>query len=200
VTLGQFKSVLGQLPLAYQRLKLTPEDLDIPATMISFGEAVYFCKKLSSDANGKKEGWEYRLPTEAEWEYACRAGTKTPYYFGNSLGHEQAAFGDASAKFPGKPGQYAPNAWGLYDMHGGVAEWVGDMYDPGYYRESPPQDPPGPKSLARYVIRGGGFTDNAEACRSARRLGRYPELPKDTKDLESIRHLGFRVVMAQVPK
>jgi eukaryotic-like serine/threonine-protein kinase len=197
VTLRQFKSVLGQLPNAFQRLKISPdeEQLDLPATMVSFFEAAAFCKKLSLDPSGKKEGWEYRLPTEAEWEYACRAGTKSRFYFGDNLGRDQAAFGDAPAKSPDKPAQFPANAWGLYDMHGNAAEWVADLYDANYYQQSPPQDPAGPQSLSRHVIRGGSFIEPADACRSARRVGRYPELPKD-QELESIRHIGFRVVMA----
>ena len=143
VTLRQFQSVTAQLPTAYIKLNLKPEELDVPAAMIHYGEALAFVKKLNSDSTTRLEGWEYRLPTEAEWEYACRAGSKTRYAFGDNLGRDQAAFGDTTNKFPGKVAQFAPNAWGLYDMHGNAAEWVSDLYDPNYYKDSPPQDPTG---------------------------------------------------------
>ena len=198
VTLKQFQSALGRLPDSYVKLKLSPDDLDLPATMISYGEALAFCKKINAESAGKKEGWEYRLPTEAEWEYACRAGSKKRYHVGDGLGREQASFGATEAKFPGRGAQYPPNAWGLYDMHGNAAEWVADMYDENYYAESPAKDPTGKTQRGKYVVRGGGFDDPAENCRSAYRLGRYPEL---AKDFESSMHaVGFRVVLGQVGK
>jgi eukaryotic-like serine/threonine-protein kinase len=197
VTLKQFQSVTGRLPEAFVRLKLTPEELDVPATMISHFEAVSFCRKLNADAGSKKDGWEYRLPTEAEWEYACRAGSKSRYAFGAKLSQKQALFGDSSAKSPGQVAQFPANAWGLYDMHGNAAEWVADMYDRNYYQDSPSRDPTGPTGRSQYVIRGGGFNDSADACRSAHRVGRYPEL---VKDATSMRSIGFRVAFAPTSK
>jgi formylglycine-generating enzyme required for sulfatase activity len=104
------------------------------------------------------------LPTEAEWEYACRAGTTTPYAFGDSLSTKQANF---HADRTCKVGSYAPNAWGLHDMHGNVREWTSDFYDENYYAGSPRKDPPGPATGTRRVLRGGAFNYVATSCRSA---------------------------------
>ena len=200
VTLRQYQVVVGQLPAAYVRLKKSAEDVDLdaPATMVSHGEATSFCRKLNAEPNSKKEGWDFRLPTEAEWEYACRAGSKSRYSGGDALSSSQAEFGQAAARFPGRVGRFPANGFGLFDMHGGVAEWVADMYDPNYYKDCPAQDPPGPKNRAMYVIRGGAFNEPAEACRCARRHARYPELSKDFE--ATMRGIGFRVVMAQTSK
>jgi formylglycine-generating enzyme required for sulfatase activity/tRNA A-37 threonylcarbamoyl transferase component Bud32 len=189
VTFRQFKSVMGRLPNAF---KGEPDDLDAPATMVSCGEAENFCKRLNADSKSTKDGWTYRLPTEAEWEYACRAGTKTRFYTGNKLGREQAVFGEAASKHPGKVAQFPANAWGLYDMHGNAAEWVADRYDAKFYAESPTQDPTGPERRAYFVIRGGSVNDPPEQCRSARRQFKYPET--------ALPSLGFRVALAQTPK
>jgi formylglycine-generating enzyme required for sulfatase activity/tRNA A-37 threonylcarbamoyl transferase component Bud32 len=190
VTLRQFKAVTGRLPKDY---KGAADDLDVPATMVTQGEAQNFCRRLTSEqGEGGRKGWEYRLPTEAEWEYACRAGTKTPYSTGRLLAHTEALFGEKDAKGPGKVAQFAPNPWGLYDMHGNAAEWVADQYDKFYYENSPAKDPQGPDKRAKYVFRGGGFNDPAEACRSARRGGDYPEKVQP--------NLGFRIVYAQAGK
>src|SRR5262249_4711820 len=127
---------------------------DHPMENVLWAEAVEFCKRLSALAEEKRAARRYRLPTEAEWEYACRAGTTTPFHFGDSLSAKQANFngnfpyGDAGKgpylRQTAKVGSYLPNAWGLYDMHGNVAEWCADWYDPAYYKHSPREDPRGP--------------------------------------------------------
>jgi formylglycine-generating enzyme required for sulfatase activity len=177
---------------------------DHPVENVKWYEAVEFCQKLTALPAEKKAGRSYRLPTEAEWEYACRAGTTTPFHYGKSLSSKQANFngnfpyGEA-AKGPylrrtAKVGSYEPNAWGLYDMHGNVAQWCSDWYDPDYYRDSPKADPKGPakgvlstdyKDFYR-VVRGGCWLDEARACRSAYR---YRAMPHD-----AYRLIGFRVV------
>jgi formylglycine-generating enzyme required for sulfatase activity len=191
VTFRQFKAVMGKLPNA---LRQDPDDLDLPVTTLSHGEAVIFCKRLNADPETAKDGWTYRLPTEAEWEYACRAGSRSRFSTGNQLGSEQARFGDPMAKSPGKVAQFPANAWGLYDMHGNAAEWVGDRYDAKYYAESPAQDPTGAneRQSSRHVVRGGGFDDSADNCRCARRLAKYPE--------SVLPNLGFRVALGATPK
>jgi formylglycine-generating enzyme required for sulfatase activity len=175
---------------------------------ISWYDAVEFCNKLSESENrqahyqianvGRNEdgsiktadvavtgGKGYRLPTEAEWEYACRAGTSTPFYFGtalngsdaNSNGH--APYGTTD-KGPGlgrttTVGSYKPNAFGLYDMHGNVWEWCWDLYDKEYYGKSPEADPIGPNSGSNRVHRGGSWRTFAVFCRAAYRDWNSPE-------------------------
>ena len=192
VTLRQYKAVMkDKLP---REFKGNEEDLDAPVTAVTFFEARQFCNELNKDP-GRKEGWEYRLPTEAEWEYACRAGTKSRFHTGDDVTAEQALFGDGSLKSPGKVGQFAANAWGLFDMHGNAAEWVNDKYDEKYYANSPANDPFNNNTrLARNVIRGGSFNDPKEDCRSARRRAAYGD------NFKSFVNVGFRVVVVQVSK
>src|SRR5205814_1699464 len=108
----------------------------------------------------------YRLPTEAEWEYACRAGTTSATHYGNSLSARQANFNGRDPYGVAEPGpfllrptevgSYPPNAWGLFDLHGNVWEWCADWYGRDYYRQAPVEDPAGPASGSARVIRGGG--------------------------------------------
>jgi formylglycine-generating enzyme required for sulfatase activity len=177
---------------------------DYPMENVKWYQVVEFCKRLSDLAEEKQAGRRYRLPTEAEWEYACRAGTATAFHFGDALSAARANFNGnfpygVAAKGPylrrpAKVGSYKPNAWGLYDMHGNVQEWCGDWYDPDYYRNSPKEDPTGPakgvlptdyKDFYR-VVRGGCWLDEARACRSAYR---FRAMPHDAYQL-----IGFRVV------
>jgi formylglycine-generating enzyme required for sulfatase activity len=163
-----------------------------PVENVKFYEVLNFCQLLSALPAEKKAGRTYRLPTEAEWEYACRAGTTTPFHSGKSLSAAQSNFngnfpyGEAAKgdylRKTAKVGSYAPNAWGLYDMHGNVAEWCSDWYDPEYYRTSAKTDPKGPPKgvLATdysdfyRVVRGGCWLDDARACRSAYRFRAMP--------------------------
>jgi formylglycine-generating enzyme required for sulfatase activity len=115
----------------------------------------------------------YRLPTEAEWEYACRAGTDTDYSFGNGerqLG-DHAWYSANSAKETHPVAQKKANRWGLFDMHGNVAEWCHDFYDAEYYQVSPEKNPQGPKKGDKYVLRGGSWNSTAPTLRSGYRLG-----------------------------
>ncbi|MCA9191112.1 MAG: formylglycine-generating enzyme family protein [Planctomycetales bacterium] len=119
-----------------------------PVDKVTWYDAVRFCQKLSELPEEVKQNHYYRLPTEAEWEYACRAGTTTTYYFGQAT-----AYRGAEANLPYSPaekasikevGTYLPNHFGLYDMHGNVAEWCGDWFAEDYYKAAPSNDPPGP--------------------------------------------------------
>ncbi len=150
-----------------------------------------FCNKLSQRAEEVRAGRTYRLPTEAEWEYACRAGVSTTAYsFGSALSIHQANFnGDVMGRLqrPSPVGSYPPNAWGLYDMHGNLWEWVADWFDEAYYRDSPRRDPQGPASGASRVLRGGAWYCDARMCRAAHRARNEPD--------RRYYGYGFRVVL-----
>jgi formylglycine-generating enzyme required for sulfatase activity len=203
VTQAQYEKVMGKNPSFFSPGR--GGGPDHPVEQARWTDAVDFCRKLSALPAEKEAGRTYRLPTEAEWEYACRAGTATPFHFGDALSSKQANF-NGTAPFGGAPkgpylqktapvGSFPPNAWGLYDMHGNVSEWCADWYDPDYYKKSPKQDPKGPSSgvvgtgfrgLFFYVVRGGCWLDEARACRAAYRFRLQPSEP--------YRLVGFRVV------
>ena len=166
VTQGQWQAVMGTTP--WKGKEYVKEGDDYPATYVSWNDAVEFCRNLS-----EKEGVEYRLPTEAEWEYACRAGTTTAYSFGDDaseLGeyawYRENAW-DAGQKYAHTVGQKKPNPWGLYDMHGNVFEWCQDWY--GDYPSGSVTDPTGPASGDLRVLRGGSFSYRTSLVRSAYR-------------------------------
>ena len=170
-----------------------------PVVNVSWNDAVAFCKWLN-----KKESRTYRLPTEAEWEYACRAGTTTRYYSGDDpetlakVG--KVADATFKAKFPDKKytlevsdsivftapvGKFKPNAFGLYDMHGNAWQWCADWYGLEYYAVSPADDPTGPDSGNDRVLRGGSWVYRLGSSRSALRTGFAPDLRNGST--------GFRV-------
>ncbi len=135
------------------------------------------CQSFVSKLNELDSGYTYRLPTEAEWEYACRAGSTTVYSYGNDSGQlgQYAWYNDNSNSKTHPVGEKKPNAWGLYDMHGNVWEWCQDWYDGDYYDNSPGTDPQGPNSGSYRVIRGGSWNNDAGYCRSAFRYGINPD-------------------------
>jgi formylglycine-generating enzyme required for sulfatase activity/predicted Ser/Thr protein kinase len=177
VTQAQYEAVMGADPSEYK-------GATTPVECVSWDDAAQFCKKLS-----EKTGQAVRLPTEAEWEYACRAGTQTEFSFGDdpsALG-DYAWHGGNSGYYPHPVGQKKPNAWGLYDMHGNVHEWCADWY--GEYPKGPVTDPSGPASGTVRVLRGGswGYDDPVNfrcACRQV-------SAPTDR-----FRRNGFRVVVS----
>jgi formylglycine-generating enzyme required for sulfatase activity len=157
-----------------------------PVVGVNWNDVTAFCQWI-----GRKEGKTYRLPTEAEWEYACRAGTTTRFVFDEATELLDAyAWHDKNCGGMTHPvGQKKPNGWGLYDMHGNVWEWCPDGYDAAYYGGSPVIDPMGAATALNRVTRGGGWKDPDDNCRSAHRFGHVPG-GRST-------FLGFRVV-AQV--
>jgi formylglycine-generating enzyme required for sulfatase activity len=166
----------------------------LPVENVSWYDAIEYCNRLSLleglppayTINGTNVTWDrntngYRLPTEAEWEYACRAGTTTPYHTGNTITKRQANF-DGNEIEP--VGSYAPNAWGLHDMHGNVWEWCWDWH--GSYSRGVKIDPIGASSGSRRVARGGSWRSIAENVRSAYRADYTPSYMNDCN--------GFRLV------
>ena len=183
VTGGQYHLVTGAKP--------SHGDADLPA-IVDWPDAVRFCTALS-----KNTGRKFRLPTEAEWEYCCRAGTTAPFSTGATISTDQANF-DGKFVYPGgKPGIYrhgatpvktfAPNAWGLYDMHGNAYQWCSDWYGP--YPDGAVTDPQGPGHGADRVIRGGKYGSNPKYIRSAARYSYNPNNSSVT--------FGFRIVMEE---
>ena len=158
---------------------------------MTWQDAVEFCRKLSDE-----EDLEYRLPTEAEWEYACRAGTTTAYSFGDDASQlgEYAWYTEnarnVGQKYAHTVGQKLPNSWGLYDMHGNVWEWCSDGLVGAYPSESV-TDPAGPSSADVHVCRGGGWRDVAVVCRSALRGANFPSFRSSYR--------GFRVAFGTDP-
>jgi formylglycine-generating enzyme required for sulfatase activity len=175
-----------------------------PVETVGWGQAIAFCNARSL-ADGLRPCYSeetgscdfdadgYRLPTEAEWEYACRAGTTQDYAFGNdprSAG-QYAWFDENAAKQSHPVGQKKPNAWSLYDLHGNVAEWCNDPYDKAYYSTSPSANPRGPREGARYVLRGGAWNSKAKGLRSSARVGETPGFQDACFARDAI---GFRCV------
>jgi formylglycine-generating enzyme required for sulfatase activity len=165
------------------------EGEDLPVESVDWNQCVEFGRKLTERMKGKvPEGYEFRLPTEAEWEYACRAGTTTQWSFGNEeSAMERYGWYDKNAGGQTQPvGQKLGNAWGLHDMHGNVWEWCLDWW--GSYPGGRVTDPKGPATGSYRVGRGGSWYDSARCCRSAVRDG---GIPGHRRDL-----LGFRLVLA----
>jgi formylglycine-generating enzyme required for sulfatase activity len=176
-----------------------------PAICMTQYAAMMYCKWLSA-----KTGRYYRLPTEAEWEYACRAGTKTAYYFGDDPKQlkEHAWYFDNSSESYHKVGQKKANPWGLHDMHGNVAEWVLDQYVADYYKqcaekhiEHPFACPPNPLKIHPRVVRGGSWDDEAANLRSAARREskkdwsmQDPQIPQSIWWHTDATFVGFRLV------
>ena len=154
-----------------------------PVVGVSWDDAQSFCRWL---------GDGYRLPTEAAWEYACRAGTTTAYSFGDDLSKlgDHVWFSGNSGGQSQPVGSYPANIWGLCDMHGNAWEWCADWYGVDYYSKSPPADPTGPKFGNRRVLRGGSWGNLADNCRSACRDHVQP----DNRDS----FIGFRVAKTQL--
>jgi len=196
VTQAEWKRVMATEP--WKRKEETIEADECPATYVSWDDAMAFCRTLTQQerkAGRLSDTWEYTLPTEAQWERACRARTETEFSFGDDL----SQIGDfawiqvntslAGEQYAHRVGQKRPNPWGLHDMHGNVWEWCRDDWTeklPGG------RDPEVTEQGSSRVNRGGSWTGNAAMCRSAFRGGNPPSL--------RIHNLGFRVALSSVPR
>jgi formylglycine-generating enzyme required for sulfatase activity len=203
VTQEQYERLMGKNPSHWRGPQL-------PVEQIRWRDAAAFCNARSR-AEGRQPAYDpktwacdftaegYRLPTEAEYEYALRAGTTTLYYFGDSPAdlHRYAWFKENSPRGPHPVGTLRPNAWGLYDMIGNVWEWCNDFYGEQYYRESPAQDPHGPAGGENRVARGGCWNSKPDHCRSAYRWFETPAYNDIcfAKDING--QIGFRCVRRQ---
>ena len=179
VTNAQWKRVMGSIPSEWNGDSL-------PVETVSWNDAIDFCRTLSALPEENAAGRVYRLPTEAEWEFACRAGTTTEYSFGDPeklFFHGWFAGNSGGRTHP--VGEKKPNALGLYDMHGNVWEWVSDWY--GQYPNEAVTDPPGPSFGHGRVNRGGSWSREARDCRSAIRRMYNPSV--------RYKYLGFRLAM-----
>lgn len=185
VTQGEWEKIMGENSSHFKNCCSR-----CPVECVNWNEVRSFIAKLNEISAGEK----FRLPTEAEWEYACRAGTSTPFNTGKNLTTDQANY-DGNYPYPGEPkglyrektmpaGSFPPNAWGLYDMHGNVWEWCEDDYCA--YPPGPAVNPLGRCEAEKKVIRGGSWYFNAANARSARR---YTHAPRDSGF-----SLGFRLV------
>jgi formylglycine-generating enzyme required for sulfatase activity len=183
VTQEQFQKVMGTNPSQFKG----PQN---PVEKVSWEGAVAFCRKLSAMPAEKSGGYVYRLPTEAEWEYACRAGTTTKYSFGDSASAmgAYAWYDKNSGSTPHPVGGKKPNGWGMYDMHGNVGEWCQDWG--GDYPSGSAMDPTGATSGSLRVLRGGSWFIDARFCRSAFRFRGTPEF--------RFNDLGFRVLRSSI--
>lgn len=185
VTQDQWNTVMGTNPSYFKKCGGS-----CPVEQVSWNDVQEFIAKLNKMENTKK----YRLPTEAEWEYACRAGTTTPFSTGGCIGADQANF---NGKYPYKgcplgefrgatvaTGSFAPNPWGLFDMHGNVFEWCQDWKGP--YAGKNTKNPEGPSKGTERVIRGGAWNSQAFQLRTAARAGCAPTSYSN--------YIGFRVI------
>ena len=171
VTQEEWQAVMGNNPSRCKGEK------NLPVERVSWEDCQEFCKKLR-----EKDNKQYRLPTEAEWEFACRAGTTTPFYFGETTSTNQANYWGDFTYGNGKVGvfrsqttpvgSFPANAWGLYDMHGNVWQWCEDWH--GDYPQKDVVDPRGPENGESRVLRGGSWRISPSSCRSAYRYGNVP--------------------------
>jgi formylglycine-generating enzyme required for sulfatase activity/serine/threonine protein kinase len=187
VTQSEYEAVMGKNPSWFspvgggRDLVQGRDTTRFPVEMVSWEDAAGFCTELSARPKEKRAGRKYRLPTEAEWEYACRGGAPaySVFHLGDSLGAAQANF-DASRPYGGgqngeeskqtcRVGLYPANRFGLYDLHGNVREWCSDWYDHRYYEYSAKKDPECPKNTGRRVLRGGSWRATGVQCRAAYR-------------------------------
>ena len=191
-TQSQYAEVMGSNPSQFQGKLVNGSTSNFPVEQVSWTDAVKFCKKLSELPKERAAGRTYRLPTEAEWEYACRAGTQTVFCFGDDPGKlgEYAWFSGNGQGRTHAVGKKKPNAWGIHDMHGNAWEWCADWFD--YYPRTAIVDPKGPPSGTDRVYRGGSWGYDPGYCRSANRTCTSADFRAEGFSFLSI---SFRVAM-----
>ena len=193
VTQEQWEAVMGSNPSKFKGPKN-------PVENVSWDDCQAFIAKLNANT-GEQQG-KFLLPTEAQWEYACRAGSTTKYYFGDDE-RQLGDYGwyDANSEGTHPVGKKKPNAWGLYDMHGNVGEWCADYWDGRYYEGSPTNDPTGPNGTTGWlrVRRGGSWNGPADWCRSASRTNATPGIGSDTLGLRICRFAADKGATARAP-
>tara|TARA_B100000700_G_scaffold5613_1_gene6132 strand:- start:803 stop:2020 length:1218 start_codon:yes stop_codon:yes gene_type:complete len=192
VTQAQWEAVMESNPSGTKSPHL-------PVNNISYADAKAFCAKLSALPEEMAAGRSYRLPTEAEWEYLCRAGTRTAFNYGESFDNTEQNLGQVLSEYawfkenadaPQTVAGKLPNQWGLFDLYGNVAEWCEDVYLPSYYGDNPPgTDPTGPATGSQRVLRGGSYMSQPSSCRSSYR--------GSANQLVRSRQNGLRVVCVQ---
>jgi formylglycine-generating enzyme required for sulfatase activity len=200
VTQAHFQKALGRNPSRWK-------DPNCPVEQVTWKDAAEYCNARSSleglpscydpntwECNFASDG--YRLPTEAEWEYACRAGARTEYSFGDGPSElaQHAWFNENCPRSPQPVGRKRPNTWGFYDMYGNVWEWCNDFYKDDYYPKSPPGDPRGPQTGQTRVLRGGSWNSPAQKCRSAYRNYEDPGYVDTCFGRDARGLVGFRCV------
>lgn len=186
VTQGEFAAVAGRNPSHFAG------DSNRPVEKVTFIDASNYCAAVTArerKAGRLPEGFEYRLPSEAEWEYACRAGSTNLFAFGNDAGvADQFAWTAENCDATTHPvGQKLPNAWGLFDMHGNVWEWCADWFEP--YPAMPLSDPVGPPASKYKLFKGGGWNQDVEYARASSRFMMSPS--------NGIHFVGFRVALGR---
>jgi sulfatase modifying factor 1 len=179
VTQEEYQRVMGKNPSKFRGTKN-------PVEQVSWNDVMAFCKALTKSEG--KQGWEFTLPTEAQWEYACRAGTRTAYSWGSQSNPNLANFEKSALKKTAKVGSYKPNQWGFYDMHGNVMEWCLDYYGP--YSKSLTVNPLGPNNGKSRVYRGGSWRNGEASLRSGNRNSSSP--------VGKANLIGFRVALVEV--
>jgi hypothetical protein len=167
-----------------------PNNPNRPVEQVSWNDAQIFLARLNSQQSANiPTGWAYVLPTESQWEYACRAGTTTAYSWGNDINSTRANYSSSGLSQTSDVGFYAANPWGFFDMHGNIGEWTADWYDATYPSGNPVIDPTGPASGAYRVFRGGFWGNAGSYLRSASRSYGGPGTRNGS--------LGFRVGFKQ---
>ncbi|MBL8853076.1 MAG: formylglycine-generating enzyme family protein [Planctomycetaceae bacterium] len=187
VTQAQYREVMGKNPSHFAAKQDIPDSSNHPVEQVTWEEADEFCRRLSTRPEEKAAGRVYRLPTEAEWEYACRANSITTFSFGNEIMQldEYAWYQANCNRTTQAVGQKKPNAWGLYDMHGNVGEWCADWY--ALYPPDAGFDPTGPANGTYRVYRGGSWLFDATGCRTSYRYYTFPTIRST--------YCGFRVAL-----
>ena len=214
ITFGDYGKVRSRSSIPSNDENVLAPHANVPMISIKGPQASGFGKEMIKYATKEKSlpnGWTFRLPSEAEWEYACRAGSKTLFHFGDSEANidkyancaDKALFEDDDAfycsvseinehngKRPAQVGSYLPNAWGIHDMHGNVAEWVGDPYSPKLLGGTDPR--PKVEKAGSLVVKGGAWCSTPETCQSG-----YRNRSRNNNNGGNASWLGFRIVLAQ---